>query len=53
MDRLETMTQDQERMLLDFREECLQIGLFTGAADIESARPAINALYGETRTRAV
>ena len=45
MAKIENLTPEQERQLVEWREKWLAIGRATGEADIEAIRPAINDFY--------
>lgn len=45
MNKIESLTPEQEKKLIAFREEWLKIGLATGPADLETIRPTINNFY--------
>ena len=43
--KIDTMTPEQDRQMIAFREEWRAIGLATGPADLEAIRPVINDFY--------
>lgn len=45
MDKIDELTPEQERQLVEYRQQCLEIGLATGPADVEAIRPIINMFY--------
>ena len=45
MKKINTLTEEQERRLIEFREGWRSVGLQSGRADVERFRPAINLFY--------
>ena len=45
MEKINKLTPEQERMMIEFREEWRAIGLKTGPVDMDAVRPIINDFY--------